>query len=268
MTGQAAGEPPVVCVLAHASDIHLGQDRQDGGARAAERTRRVLRHLHALSGEVDAVLLTGDLTDHGTPQEYARLADLLSEFDRQPLHCPGNHDVRGPYRAGLLGGSPDDAAAVNQVHRLERATVMLCDSSVPGQDHGRLDRDTLEWLDGVLTETERDTPPAHPVLVCFHHPPVPLHAPHVDGIRQFGTEGLAAVLARHPRVVAVLCGHAHTPAATIFAGLSLGVAPGVVSTVRLPWEGGPLLDHAPPPMVAFHVVDGSGRVTTHVRTVP
>jgi len=57
------------------------------------------------------------------------------------------------------------------------------------------------------------------------------------------------------------------PAATTFAGLPLLVAPGVVSTVRLPWEGGPVVDHDQPPMLAFHVLDDDGRLTTHVRAV-
>jgi hypothetical protein len=35
---------------------------------------------------------------------------------------------------------------------------------------------------------------------------VPLHTPYVDVIRQFGEERLAAVLARHSQVRAVLCG--------------------------------------------------------------
>ena len=47
-------------------------------------------------------------------------------------------------------------------------------------------------------------------------------------------------------------------------------APGVVSTLRMPWEGdkdGPI-DYALPPMLAFHVHDDEGRLTTHFRVVP
>jgi 3',5'-cyclic-AMP phosphodiesterase len=146
----------------------------------------------------------------------------------------------------------------------------MCDSSIPGRDDGRLDDETLTWLEGVLT----DTPPGTPVFVVFHHPPVVLHAPYVDAIRQFGADRLAGLIARHPDVAAVLCGHAHTPAATTFAGRPLLVAPGVVSTVRLPWETGTwgtdtdgLVDHDLPPALAFHVLDDEGRLTTHYRVV-
>jgi 3',5'-cyclic-AMP phosphodiesterase len=70
------------------------------------------------------------------------------------------------------------------------------------------------------------------------------------------------VVRRHPQVVAVLCGHAHTAGSTTFGGVPLLVAPGVVSTLTFPWERGADLDYGQPPAIAFHVLDG-GRLTTH-----
>ncbi|OEV07265.1 metallophosphoesterase [Streptomyces nanshensis] len=253
-------------VFAHLSDVHIGQDRGDGGVRARERAERVLRYLDALPGELDAVILTGDVTDHGTPQEYEEAAKLLGASRHTPLHCPGNHDVRGPYRHALLGGDPSDHSPVNQLHVLPGATFAMCDSSIPGRGEGRLDDATLAWLDAALAGAPRD----RPCFVCFHHPPLPLHGQYVDPIRQFGEDRLAAVLDGHAHVTALLCGHSHTPAVTSFAGLPLVAAPGVVSTLKMPWEGeqdGPI-DYALPPMLAFHVHDDEGRLTTHFRAVP
>ncbi|NLU76505.1 phosphodiesterase [Streptomyces sp. HNM0575] len=252
-------------VFAHISDTHLGQDRADGGARALERTERVLRALDALPGELDAVVHTGDVTDHGTPEEYAQAAKLLGASRHTVLHCPGNHDARGPYRAALLDGDPDDSAPVNRLHVLPGATFAMCDSSIPGRGDGYLDDATLDWLDAALAGAHRD----RPAFVCFHHPPLRLHGQYVDPIRQFGEERLAAVVERHPHVAALLCGHSHTPAVTAFAGLPLVAAPGVVSSLRMPWEGeqnGPL-DYELPPMLAYHVHD-DGRLTTHFRVLP
>jgi Icc-related predicted phosphoesterase len=66
--------------------------------------------------------------------------------------------------------------------------------------------------------------------------------------------------------VAVLCGHAHTGAATTFAGRPLIVAPGVVSQSVLPVEGNHVVDYDLPPAIALHVVDDRGLVT-HFRSV-
>ncbi len=248
--------------IVHFSDIHLGQDHHgDAGERARRRAEQVMAYVDALPGPPDAVLVTGDLADHGLPAEYREVAKVLDS--RYPvLLCPGNHDVREPYREVLLGEAAS-GGPVNRHHALPGADVLMLDSSIPGRDDGLLDEETLAWLDRTLAEGPAD----RPALVAFHHPPVTLHLPYVDPIRQFGEDRLAEVLDRHPRVKALLCGHAHTGAATVFAGLPLIVAPGVVSTVVLPCEGGPEITFDQPPVIAFHLLDEDGRLTTHYRVV-
>ncbi|MER5382929.1 metallophosphoesterase [Streptomyces sp. NPDC002688] len=245
-------------VIAHLSDTHI-----DGGHRASGRTRAVMDYLEDLPCDLDAVLVTGDIADHALPAEYEQARTLLTS--RHPVMiCPGNHDERAAFRQFLLG-QPPSGAPVNQTHRTADFVIALCDSSVPGKNEGFLEDETLAWLEDVLAQAEA------PVLVGFHHPPTLLHAPFVDGIRQFGAERLAALTDRHPNLAAFLCGHAHTAAATTFAGRPLLVAPGVVSTLRLPWEHhAHPEDHVrldQPPALAFHVLDDEGRLTTHYRCV-
>ena len=241
-------------VIAHVSDIHI-----DNGARSIERTRAVFDYLNALPGDLDAVIVTGDIADHGLDAEYQTVRELTAS--RHPvLVCPGNHDDREAFRRSLLGveGSPEP---INQVLRTPNLVIALVDSSIPRKDEGFIEDSALEWLEAELART----PDTVPVLVGFHHPPILLHTPYVDAIRQFGPERLAEVVARFPNVVALLCGHAHTAAATTFDGLPLLVAPGVISTMRLPVEGeGPLLMNQPPAF-AFHIVDDERRITTHYR---
>ncbi|QEU94818.1 metallophosphoesterase [Streptomyces kanamyceticus] len=250
-------------VIAHVSDIHI--DTDDGG-HSVDRTRVVMTYLNDLPYDLDAVIVTGDVADHGAPAEYAAARELLAS--RHPLlTCPGNHDERTAFREHLLGEAPG-TGPVNQSCVTDAFTLALCDTSVPGEPHGRLDDETLTWLSALLA----DTPPTRPVLIAFHHPPVPLHTPYVDVIRQRDEHRLAELTARHPNVTAFLAGHAHTPAATTFANRPLLVAPGVVSTLRLPWERQDDAAHHVhrdlPPSLAFHVLDEEARLTTHFRPVP
>jgi 3',5'-cyclic AMP phosphodiesterase CpdA len=248
-----------VLTFAQISDLHL-----DGDEHSTARATRVLGHLNDLPGELDAILVTGDIADHGLVEEYRLAAKILDS--RYPvLCCPGNHDARAAYRTGLLGVDAAQAGGepINTVHRLPGAVFAMCDSTIPGEDDGLLADETIGWLDGVLRDSQDDVP----AFVCFHHPPVLLHQPYLDSIRQFGEQRLAEVIAAHPQVVAVLCGHAHTAAASTFAGRPLLVSPGVVSTIVLPWERGELVDLRQPPGVAFHVLDDEHRLTTHYRVV-
>jgi Icc protein len=189
-----------VFVTAHLSDNHL-----DGGERSEERTARVMRYLEGLASPVDAILVTGDIADHGTVEEYRRAAGLFKT--EVPLFtCPGNHDKRGPYREGLLDEAPSDAP-VNSVHKVGDVTFVMTDTSIPGKPDGLLDDETITWLDSVLGEGDG------PAFVCFHHPPAELGLPLADAMRQFGEDRLAEVISRHPRVAALLCGHVHASAA-------------------------------------------------------
>ncbi len=251
---------PVLTVIAHLSDTHI-----DDGERSVERTAAVMRYLEDLPYDLDAVLITGDVADHGLPAEYERARELFTS--RHPvLVCPGNHDDRAAFREHLLR-RPASAAPIDQSRRVGDAVVALCDSSVPGKAEGFLEEETLTWLERLLAGTPRTVP----VLIGFHHPPALLQDPFIDGIRQFGAERLAALADRHDNIVAFLSGHAHTAAATTFAGRPLLVAPGVVSTLRLPWEPhAHPRDHVhldQPPALAFHVLDDEGRLTTHYRNV-
>ncbi|MEU4681371.1 phosphodiesterase [Micromonospora sp. NPDC023737] len=245
-------------VIAHLSDTHL-----DSHPRSAERTARVMDHLNELPRPVDAILVTGDIADHGEVAEYELAARLLAS-PTPVLVCPGNHDVRAAYRKGLLGDDSGATGPINTRHDLAGAVFLLADSTVPGKDDGHLDAETMEWLAVELDSVPVDTP----TFVAFHHPPVALHHPVIDPTRLLPAEPLAELVAAHPQVVAVLTGHFHTPAASTFAGRPLRIAPGVVSTLRMPWEGeGRLTTQAQPPGVAFHVYDDAGLFTTHYRVV-
>lgn len=245
-------------VFAHLSDTHF-----DGGPRALERTRRVLAHLRGLP--LDAILVTGDIADHGAVHEYEQARAELTA-DVPVMMLPGNHDDRAAYRKVLLG--QDGTAPVNEVVRIGGATFALCDSSIPGENGGLLDTRTLAWLDEVLSRADG------PAFVCLHHHPVPVHHPLLDGIALAEPERLAEVIRRHPRVVAILCGHVHSAAVSTLAGRPVIIAPGVVSTTRLPWTVTAELtwqntvDLADAPAVAFHVLDDDGGLVTHFRAVP
>ena len=156
--------------FAQLSDLHL-----DGGPRALERARRVVGYLRPFADSLDAVLVTGDLADHGLAEEYKEVADVL-DFPCPVMLTPGNHDKRETYREVLSGTAPSPDP-INAVHDIGGVRFALCDSSIPGRDDGWLADETLAWLDSVLDDG--------PSFVCFHHPPVLLHT-WVDGIRQFG----------------------------------------------------------------------------------
>jgi Icc-related predicted phosphoesterase len=69
--------------IAAAGDIHCSEDNRDAVATA----------FAAIDGDVDAVLLAGDLTTHGEPEQGAVLADACRGMETPVLAVLGNHDL-------------------------------------------------------------------------------------------------------------------------------------------------------------------------------
>jgi 3',5'-cyclic AMP phosphodiesterase CpdA len=241
----------MTALFAQISDLHL-----DGTERATERARRVVDYLNGLARPVDALLVTGDIADHGAEAEYEEAARLFASLSVPVLLCPGNHDVRGPYRKALLDEDPADGP-INRLHRVAGINVLMVDGTVPARDHGYVDDETVAWIEEQLVEEV-------PTLIALHHPPVRVHQPFVDTILLHSPDRLEALVAAHPQVIAVLAGHAHTAAASTFAGRPLVVAPAVTFALRMPWEGDGIQNWDQPPGVAFHVIEDS-RLITHFR---
>ena len=109
--------------VAHVSDIHVVGERygfrvESGrmGPRGNERFHRLLDLMDAIheTDPLDAVLITGDITDAGRSSEWSELLDALANHPRlvdRLLILPGNHDLNIVDRANParleLPGSPN-----------------------------------------------------------------------------------------------------------------------------------------------------------------
>ena len=68
---------------------------------------RAVAAVNELVPRPDLAVLTGDLVDHGAPEEYEHLRALLASLSMPVFVIPGNHDARASLRAAFRadGGS-------------------------------------------------------------------------------------------------------------------------------------------------------------------
>jgi uncharacterized protein len=78
--------------LAAAGDIHCSPDNRDA----------VLTAFDAIDGAVDLVLLAGDLTTHGEPEQAAILAEACRRMETPVVTVLGNHDLHAGKREELV----------------------------------------------------------------------------------------------------------------------------------------------------------------------
>ena len=205
-------------LIAQLSDIHTG------GARYPERA------LQAAIGEInelgpDLVVVAGDVTDEGYPDQFAEAKQRLEEFECPRLVVvPGNHDARhvGYLHHEQVFGSRDSRLRLT-AGGLETAVVAV-DSSKPDLDQGEIGREHYAWIE----EGFRGSADLR-IFVCHHHlMPIPGTGRERNQVLDAGD---VLSLLRQADVDLVLSGHRHVPYVWPVAGMLL-VHSGTVSTLR------------------------------------
>ena len=250
-------------LIAQLSDPHvmppgvLAFGHLDTGQMLAQAVERVL----GLDPRPDLVLMTGDLADGGAPAPYQELRRHLAPLPMPLYLMPGNHDDRVALRdafpeAGYLRQDPEFLHFDLDLGRLR---LIALDSLVPGQVHGALCPRRLEWLAQRLEE-QRDKP----VLLAIHHPPFTTGIAQMDAYGlQEGAAEFAEIVARHPRVERLLCGHLHRSIQARWAGTLAMTAPSTAHQISLDLrpEAGLTMQMEPPGLLLHHWIEGQGLVS-------
>jgi 3',5'-cyclic AMP phosphodiesterase CpdA len=260
-----------MAIIAQLSDIHLtagsdGEVDDDSGPVRALRT--AVSSLLALPARPDAVVLTGDLADGGRPAEYARLHALLSPLPMAVYPLPGNHDDRDALRAAFkdhpavaaTGHAPQ--APVQYAVDVAGIRLVCCDTTIPGEPHGRMDAERLDWLDGTLAAA-----PDTPTVVATHHPPFPIGIRFIDDMGMADPEALADVIARHRQVIRMISGHVHRGSVGSLAGTVSTTCPSTYRQLFLDLSRpGRAAITGEPAGFAVHLVNGRSATTHFVPT--
>ena len=250
--------------IAHLSDVHLLE--RDVARRGtfqrlrmrfvsmgreldeAERARNLTRALEAAkSAGARHVVISGDLTELGTPAQFERVAELLHGSSFAPHEItlvPGNHDVYDTHdgwsRAleGPLAAFASGSAGGRGAHVGGSCTVVerddVCFLPLDVTRHQAITRSSGELsaqLAAALEARLGDPGVARkPIVVVAHHPPQALSNKLVqwlDGLQ--GGARLMSMLSRFPNVH-VLHGHLHRVVDRLFGPTRSSIfgAPAVV----------------------------------------
>ena len=251
---------PVPFRVAQISDPHIGGDW--GGPDPVGGLVAVLDAVFALPDRPDALLVTGDLVEHGTDEGYQRIHELLTATPAPVYVLGGNHDRREGLRAcfGVPGAAADPVQYSADLGPLRLVTL---DTTIPGRAAGELDAERLAWLDAELALA-----PAQPTLLAMHHPPVSAGMAPWDaiGLDPGSRAGLEQVVARHPQVHRLVAGHVHQPLLSALAGRVVLAIPSTYVQAQLDFTATEIQFGPGPPGFAVHaLVDGA--ISTYLHTL-
>lgn len=214
--------------IAQITDIHIGFDRGNPDEHNMQRLRAVLRRLEESPNRPDLLLMSGDLTEFGDAESYARLAEAVKDRPFPVWPMTGNHDERGPLLAAFPQ-TPSEGGFVHYVLEYPGLRLIVLDTLEPGRHGGAFCEERAAWLKAQLEADQRT-----PTIIAMHHPPFESGITWLDSSRREPwIARFADVIAGHGQIRGIIAGHLHRTIHTLWGGVSLTVCPSVAPAVAL-----------------------------------
>ena len=255
-------------LIAQATDLHIGFDPGNPDEANTRRLRALLDQLLAAPDRPDALVLSGDLTEFGDAESYARLAGMLEGLPFPVLPMVGNHDCRAPFLAAF-SECPNEGGFIHYATRIGPLRLMVLDTLEEGRHGGAFCEARAAWLAARLAE-DRDVP----TLLALHHPPFETGLHWLDSANhEPWIARLADALAGAPNLVGLISGHLHRTITGQWQGMTATVCSSSAAPAALDLrkadpehpDGRAMITDAPP-VYALHRWDGT-RLTTHFEWV-
>jgi Icc protein len=255
-------------LIAQITDVHIGFDRYDPDELNMQRLRAVIGRLASGPNRPDLLLMTGDLTESGDAESYARLAEAVRDCPFPVWPMVGNHDDRDALIAAFPK-TPAEDGFVHYVLDLGALRLVVLDTLEPGRHGGAFCERRAAWLRATLAD-DAETP----TWIAMHHPPMESGIAWLDSAAdEPWIARFAGAVAGFPQVKGIISGHLHRTILTLWNGLAINVCPSTAPAVALDLrpidqdrpDGRALITEEPPGYM-LHRWDGR-RLISHCESV-
>ena len=205
------------------SDLHYDPHALVQGHDPRVRLNAAIDRIAAHHPDAVCCVITGDMVETPTAENYAALADEFRRLNMPLLPLCGNHDSHALLRAHFP--LPDAAMPqyVQYAVGLEDHVLIALDTLDEGKDSGRLCQARLDWLKATL-ESAGDTP----VSLFMHHPPVKLGFSILDQDDLADADRFWGIAEGFPNLRNIFAGHVHRPTVTHRKGVTITTLPSVL----------------------------------------
>lgn len=204
----------------------LAYGRSDTAAALRTAVKTINAKLPLLQG-IDCVIVTGDLTDHGTDEEYAHFTELMQDLALPWLAVPGNHDQRMPMRAAYADAAwMPESGPIQWMRDFGPFAVIGLDTLLEGAHHGALGAEGLAFVDQALANLN-----GKPVVVATHHPWMHSGIPAMDADNLRDGAALMSRLEAYTGPVRMLSGHVHRAMTGQAGGVICQIVPATCHSV-------------------------------------
>ncbi len=227
------------------SDLHFVAEGIDLGHDPRTRLKAAIAFVNQHHADSAYCVLSGDLVNRETVEDYSALAEHLAELRVPMLPMIGNHDDRHIVRSvlPLPVGCMDNF--IQYAVPTPEGLVLCLDTHKVGSPAGELCGERLAWLEQQLSAAG-----SGPVYVFMHHPPMPLGLPMQDMDRLEEGDVFLDLVAAHGNVKHLFIGHVHRPITGTAKGIPFATMRSVLYQAPAPvpawdWESFTPAEEAP-----------------------
>jgi 3',5'-cyclic-AMP phosphodiesterase len=170
-------------------------------------TNETLNHVIELvkknEDDIDLVLATGDIAQDASEQAYSNFMETIATLNSPYRWIPGNHD-----NATVMSRIAEGTDANEKTIQINNWLIVLLDTSILGQVHGKLAKTEIKFLASVLRAAEKDDSIDH-CLLTMHHNPVPGNSAWMKDIGLENADEFFEAIEVSKKVKCVLYGHIH-----------------------------------------------------------
>jgi 3',5'-cyclic AMP phosphodiesterase CpdA len=217
------------------TDTHLVEDGGTiYGIDPAARLESCVAHINAHHADARFCVLSGDLTNEGTPGAYRALKAILDGLS-VPYHVMiGNHDNRAALLAAFPETPRDEGGFVQYALETPAGRLLVLDTVEPGTHGGSYCPRRAAWLGDRLAEAGDG-----PVYIFMHHPPFPIGLPAMDRMGLDDPEPFVTAVAGRAtaaNIRHIFFGHVHRAVSGSWRGIAFSALPSTVHQVALDFE--------------------------------
>jgi len=242
------------------TDTHVVEDGATiHGIDPAERLEACVAHINAHHADAEFCVMSGDLTNEGTPGAYRTLGGILDGL-AVPYHIMiGNHDERSALLAAFPETPRDEDGFVQYVLETPVGRLLILDTVEPGTHGGSFCQKRAAWLGYQLEMAGSDA-----VYIFMHHPPFPVGLPAMDRMGLDDPGPFAAAVDGHTNIRHIFFGHVHRAVSGSWRGIAFSALPSTVHQVALDFETvRPVPKTREPPAYGVILIDAE-RTLVHV----
>ena len=147
-------------------------------------------------------MITGDISQTGSEESYTIFKSVIQQYDF-PIYCvPGNHDTP-KFLQHIIHSCPDSSINIIKLG-LGKFSLVLINSGVENQHHGRISQRCLQQLEDHLQNNEDQFN-----IIAIHHPPVLINSKWLDELGLQNRTEFLQVIHKYLQNTLLIFGHIH-----------------------------------------------------------